>query len=580
MTWSGKTWFPRIDQSAWRWFAAEITVVVAGVLIALSLNAMWEGRRDRKSEQAYLRAIITDLDSTSVSLARTIAADETDLRAISNLLAASFNPNQVPRDSVALWVRRSTSVSLPTFSVGTARALVATGDLQLVRSDSARLAISRHCSTSSSYRGREVLAPQFGRGTEGRPGAAPGVGADALGSRVEDLHEARGGARRARIAGRRSVRRNVAGGRHLGAVIGGLRLALCGLFRFRAHRRYPLSLSARSVAAEMHSGFASLRTHMSMNVRRRYPDKGRTSEVLAEIRRIDEICQEVSAAIADGARVIVLSDRHADQFNAPIPSLLLTGAVHHHLVREKTRTQVGLLVEAGDVREVHHVALLVGFGAAAVNPYLAMETVEDLARQGYYVNTEPEQAVKNLIKGLGKGVVKVPHIGFVKIGSVGRPLGGTTVRVADDGGSLLVATATDDCGNETSCTFTVTVGDCPEEGCSLTQGYWKNHPNNWPVTSITMGCKSYSRADAIKIMKKSAAGDKTYSMAAQLIATKLNLANGNNSSCITATVAAADTWLQQNPLGSGAKKTWTQGEPLHKALDDYNNGRLCASHMD
>lgn len=123
--------------------------------------------------------------------------------------------------------------------------------------------------------------------------------------------------------------------------------------------------------------------------------------------RIDEICIEVSQAIADGARVIVLSDRHSTADLAPIPSLLLTGAVHHHLVREKTRTQVGLLVEAGDVREVHHVALLVGYGAAAVNPYLAMESVEDLAREGYYVKVDPEKAVANLIKGLGKGVLKV-----------------------------------------------------------------------------------------------------------------------------------------------------------------------------
>ena len=123
--------------------------------------------------------------------------------------------------------------------------------------------------------------------------------------------------------------------------------------------------------------------------------------------RIDEICQEVSTAISGGARIIVLSDRHATAELAPIPSLLLTAAVHHHLVREKTRTQVGLLVEAGDVREVHHVALLVGYGAAAVNPYLAMESVEDLAREGYYVTTEPEVAVKNLVKALGKGVLKV-----------------------------------------------------------------------------------------------------------------------------------------------------------------------------
>ena len=127
----------------------------------------------------------------------------------------------------------------------------------------------------------------------------------------------------------------------------------------------------------------------------------------AMARRIEEICHEVSAAIAAGARIIVLSDRHCTADLAPIPSLLLTGAVHHHLVREKTRTQVGLLIEAADVREVHHVALLIGYGAAAVNPYLAMESVEDLAYEGFYVKVEPEQAVKNLVKALGKGVLKV-----------------------------------------------------------------------------------------------------------------------------------------------------------------------------
>ncbi|MGH3357037.1 MAG: glutamate synthase-related protein, partial [Nocardioidaceae bacterium] len=93
---------------------------------------------------------------------------------------------------------------------------------------------------------------------------------------------------------------------------------------------------------------------------------------------------------------------------APIPSLLLTAAVHHHLVREKTRTRVGLLVEAGDVREVHHVALLIGYGAAAVNPYLAMESVEDLVRRGVFISdVEPEVAVRQLVKALGKGVLKV-----------------------------------------------------------------------------------------------------------------------------------------------------------------------------
>ncbi|WP_052865892.1 glutamate synthase large subunit [Streptomyces niger] len=124
--------------------------------------------------------------------------------------------------------------------------------------------------------------------------------------------------------------------------------------------------------------------------------------------RIDEICAEAEAAIEDGARLIVLSDRHSDAEHAPIPSLLLTSAVHHHLIRTKQRTQVGLLVEAGDVREVHHVALLIGYGAAAVNPYLAMESVEDLVRAGTFLpGIEAETAIKHLIKALGKGVLKV-----------------------------------------------------------------------------------------------------------------------------------------------------------------------------
>ncbi|MBB2891343.1 glutamate synthase large subunit [Flexivirga oryzae] len=123
--------------------------------------------------------------------------------------------------------------------------------------------------------------------------------------------------------------------------------------------------------------------------------------------RLKGICAEVSQAIEEGHRFVVLSDRESTAAFAPIPSLLLTAAVHHHLVREKTRTQVGLLVEAGDVREVHHVALLIGYGAAAVNPYLAMESVEDLVRRGLVTGVTPEQAVKNLIKALGKGVLKV-----------------------------------------------------------------------------------------------------------------------------------------------------------------------------
>ena len=123
--------------------------------------------------------------------------------------------------------------------------------------------------------------------------------------------------------------------------------------------------------------------------------------------RLDEIKREVSEAISNGAHLIILSDRDGDAEDAPIPSLLLTSAVHHHLIREKTRTKVGLVVEAGDVREVHHVALLIGYGAAAVNPYLAMESAEDLVLQGVITGTTPEKAVRNLIKSLGKGVLKV-----------------------------------------------------------------------------------------------------------------------------------------------------------------------------
>ena len=123
--------------------------------------------------------------------------------------------------------------------------------------------------------------------------------------------------------------------------------------------------------------------------------------------RLNEIKSEVSLAIENGAHIIVLSDRDGDTEEAPIPSLLLTAAVHHHLIREKTRTKVGLVVEAGDVREVHHVALLIGYGAAAVNPYLAMESAEDLVFQGVITGITPEKAVRNLIKSLGKGVLKV-----------------------------------------------------------------------------------------------------------------------------------------------------------------------------
>ncbi len=124
-------------------------------------------------------------------------------------------------------------------------------------------------------------------------------------------------------------------------------------------------------------------------------------------RAIDEVRRRVSEAIADGANLIVLSDRNATAEWAPIPSLLLTAAVHHHLVREKTRTQVGLVIETGDAREVHHMALLIGFGAAAVNPYLALDTVDDMISEGLLEGVSPRQARGNYIKACCKGVLKV-----------------------------------------------------------------------------------------------------------------------------------------------------------------------------
>ncbi|MFI6329549.1 glutamate synthase large subunit [Micromonospora chersina] len=123
--------------------------------------------------------------------------------------------------------------------------------------------------------------------------------------------------------------------------------------------------------------------------------------------RLTEICRHVSEAIEDGVRILVLSDRDSNADLAPIPSLLLTAAVHQHLVREQTRTQVALIVESGDCREVHHAAVLIGYGAAAVNPYLAFESVEDMISTGALVGVEPGTAIRNYVKALGKGVLKI-----------------------------------------------------------------------------------------------------------------------------------------------------------------------------
>jgi glutamate synthase domain-containing protein 2/glutamate synthase domain-containing protein 1/glutamate synthase domain-containing protein 3 len=122
---------------------------------------------------------------------------------------------------------------------------------------------------------------------------------------------------------------------------------------------------------------------------------------------LEDLCAAASQAIVDGKNIIILSDRGVDGQHAPIPTLLATGAVHHHLTREGTRTRVGLVVESGEPREIQHICLLVGYGAGAINPYLALESVRDLAERGELNGTEPDYAVYNFIKANEKGILKV-----------------------------------------------------------------------------------------------------------------------------------------------------------------------------
>jgi len=124
-------------------------------------------------------------------------------------------------------------------------------------------------------------------------------------------------------------------------------------------------------------------------------------------RAMAELCRRASRAIADGYDIIILSDRGVDREQAPIPALLAVSGVHHHLMREGTRAEVGLVLETGEPREVHHFALLLGYGAAAINPYLAFETLYDMVEQEQLRGLDYEHAVKNYIKAVNKGVVKV-----------------------------------------------------------------------------------------------------------------------------------------------------------------------------
>jgi glutamate synthase (NADPH) large chain len=124
-------------------------------------------------------------------------------------------------------------------------------------------------------------------------------------------------------------------------------------------------------------------------------------------RAMARLKEQASEAVAAGYNILILSDRGTDRDLAPIPSLLATAGVHHHLVREGTRTRCALVVESGDAREVHHCALLLGYGAGVVNPYLAFETLDDMIYQGILRGVTHQQAVKNYIKALNKGILKV-----------------------------------------------------------------------------------------------------------------------------------------------------------------------------
>jgi glutamate synthase (ferredoxin) len=122
---------------------------------------------------------------------------------------------------------------------------------------------------------------------------------------------------------------------------------------------------------------------------------------------MDELCRAADQAIIDGANLLILSDRGLNAANAPIPALLAVAGLHHHLIRKGARTRVSLLLESGEPRETHHFAVLLGYGASAVNPYLAFETIEDMIHQGIITGLTAKAALKNYMKAAIKGVVKV-----------------------------------------------------------------------------------------------------------------------------------------------------------------------------
>jgi glutamate synthase (NADPH/NADH) large chain len=160
-------------------------------------------------------------------------------------------------------------------------------------------------------------------------------------------------------------------------------------------------LDNEEVARVRHSDVPHYR---SKTIQMVYPAGGGGGALAAAL---EDLCRQASAAVHDGHAYLILSDRGVNERLAPIPSLLATAGVHHHLIREGLRVKVGMIVESGDAREVHHAALLLGYGAGAINPYLAFETLDDMIRQNMLPGLDHATAVKHYIKALNKGVLKV-----------------------------------------------------------------------------------------------------------------------------------------------------------------------------
>ncbi len=147
--------------------------------------------------------------------------------------------------------------------------------------------------------------------------------------------------------------------------------------------------------------------------------------------------------------------------------------------------------------------------------------------------------------------------------------------------NVVTVTAEDDCGNKSTCTFNVIVADCPD-GCSLTQGFWKNHPEDWPVESLTLGTVPYTKAQCIQILQTPVKKNGLVALAHQLIAAKLNVIENADSSCISTYITQADALIGDLSIPSvgNGKLTTKQASFLNNVLDDFNNGRLCAPHCD